>query len=165
MIPVRRLAAGRLRGDVLVVDCRDAWRCGAILPRCCGWRSTRRAASMPSRRSLPRSWHALTSNTHGSSPATTAASTGTTHQSKSIELVQSQYRAPQFMQFRGDFSVHGGSAWARYGLDGRRASNPHERLRRAALAPGQRIYGSYTLVELSKGAATERWPAAGRGAA
>jgi hypothetical protein len=91
------------RGDVLVVDCRDAWRCGAILPRSCGWRSTRRAASMPSRRSLPRSWHALTSNTHGSSPATTAASTGTTHQSKSIELVQSQYRAPVSLQFMACF--------------------------------------------------------------
>jgi hypothetical protein len=34
---------------------------------------------------------------------------------------------------------------------------------RAGRHSAQRIYGSYTFVELSKGAATERWRAAGRG--
>jgi hypothetical protein len=36
-------------------------------------------------------------------------------------------------------------------------------LQPAAHRPHQRIHGSYTLVELSKGAESERWPAAVRG--
>jgi hypothetical protein len=43
------------------------------------------------------------SSTRGSSPAATAACTATTRQTNSIELVQSQYRAPASLQIRCSF--------------------------------------------------------------
>jgi hypothetical protein len=47
------------------------------------------------RRNATRWWLGLISNIHGSSPGMTAVSTAIIHQSKSLELVQSQYRAPR----------------------------------------------------------------------
>ena len=80
---------------------------------------------MPGRRCGPRWWPGLISSTHGYSAGMTAASTANTHHSKSIEPVPNTCQA-------------GSTA-----------------PRRVAPAPGQKMYESYTLVELSKGAATE----------
>ena len=85
----------------------------------------------------PRWWPGLISSTPGYSPTTIAEPTATIHQSKSLELVQSQYRAPAFTQLIGGISAKDRPAVTSIGprRSNRQASDLYREETLAASAP------------------------------